>query len=205
MIEMLYWLIRGIGCGVYKANAEQIRIDARNAALKDGKDIYFDGDGHMWYCGHGYDERCREVFNYNIYTGQHTIIDGHHVIISEKTGKVLKDYTLERMKNDGNTFNLEWNNAIETARNNGNKYFYFGNSTQFGKIAGYYDLETKKKYKLFKNLSVDKNNNEYVYYIRYYNTTKEKEELESTKEITKEIYEQYGGDFVFEQNKGGRY
>ena len=121
MFEIFYFLLRGIGCGVYKATDEKIRIDAKNEALKNGKDIYFDGNGHMWYCGNGEDEKCREVFNYDVCTGKHTIKNGHHVLLSDKNKRLLRDYTLEEQKYENDLFLSFVNNAKNDAiKNNKN-------------------------------------------------------------------------------------
>lgn len=200
MFAFLYGAVKLIGCSIYKYNSESIRLKAKQEALDSGLDFYFDGDGAMWYCGNGKDERCRELFNHNVFTGKHDSNNGHHVLISFNTGRVLKDYTLEKEREEERIFKEKYNNAYNKAKECGKKYFLVCGIGSTDYRCGHYEIDTGRLYILRKIMYYDKKyflKPCYKYYKRYFDGRTKKhigEAIDS--EISKEEYDKLGGDPV---------
>lgn len=209
MFGIIYGIVQLIGRTIFSINVESIRLDAKQEALQNEKDYYFDSRGAMWYCGNGYDEKCRELYCYNVNTGKHDSRNGHHVLVSCDNGKVLKDYTAEQNKNEDIDFYNEYNKAMNYAKLEGKEYFHVVGLGTLDKRYGHYELKTGNLYTLDKIICHKKSSlgtkqyavsyfePTYVYYKNYYNGRNknvigEKEHIM----ISKEEYEKLGGDSV---------
>ena len=150
MFSIFYGIVQLVGRTVFRMNTESIRLDAKREAIRENRDFYFDANGAMWYCGKGHDEKCLEWFNHNVITGRHDTKNGHHVLVSVKDRRILKDYTVEQNIKEDNEFCEKFNKAMGEAREKGNAYFHVSGIYTLDKRYGFYEMDGCKQYTLNK-------------------------------------------------------
>ena len=193
MFSIIYGITKLIGTSIYKYNENSITKNERKKSLDNGDDIYFDSNGAMWYCENGYNERCVELYNYNIWTFRTDCVNGHHVLVSAKDMRiVLKDYTEEENVKHEMKFYKQYNDAMKAAKIEGKSWFEVIGINSIDKRYGFYEVKSGRKYEIFKYGQINTH-----YFKRYCECLKNKDFTKNEWiEISKQEYDNLGGDYV---------
>jgi hypothetical protein len=175
----------------------------RYNAVKDGKDIYYDGRANI-YCVNdcGSDTQCIRITDLNT---------GHEVLKSVKDGTIIKDYTLEALIQMDIDFEKKKQELKKEAIKNGKKYYhvsgiYFPRDCRKAINGNKYktdfshrpDRRCKVNYLVDGDIAytLDEINcgqgSENLYYINYYEVDKFYAKMIKSERITKDIYYELG-------------
>ena len=189
MIELFFIGAGLIAAGIENVKKEVNRQQAKERNLQNGQHWYHDGSGREWY------DDTRVSRHHNFETGHDQLIS----VEKNSYGRVMKDFTQENIDKDEMQYQAAKEKGKRQARDEGKKYYkipWIGE-----RASGYYELATDKRYIVgIWHFGEDRHDGyAKVYYKRVYDNALKRMKwdmnfLNDVFEITKEEYEELGGD-----------
>lgn len=181
MLGILAGIIQVVGTTVFNANMNEITLNNRNEALKNGNEFYYNSRGKMLKIDMaGKDDECY----YKIDPAT-----GHKVIACKRNNEIIRDFNADEEWDKNVEFKKKYNEAKEMAIKEGKKYFFVCGINAIDKRYGYYELATEKRY------TQEVECGEYI--RTYWKTEMNSCRVEKSIFITEDEYKELGGKTYF--------